>query len=67
VFGYHRLEPALAGQVRAADAPGGELNLFVCRRCGLAQWYAAFPDKIPIAAELGTRLLRGPEPAGPYR
>ena len=45
----------------------GPLNTFVCRRCGFAQWFAFDMEKIPIGDEFGTRLIRGPEDAGPYR
>ena len=44
-----------------------ELNVFVCRRCGFAQWFAYKPDTIVIAEEKGTRLIKGTEPTGPYR
>jgi hypothetical protein len=47
--------------------PFGALNVFVCRRCGFAQWFAFEPGDIPIGEDFGTRLIRGPESGGPYR
>ncbi len=45
----------------------GALNVFVCRACGFAQWFAHEPEKIPIGKEHGTRLLSGRKPEGPFR
>ncbi len=45
----------------------GELHTYICRRCGYVQWFASDPDSIPIGAEHDTRVIKGPEPAGPYR
>jgi hypothetical protein len=44
-----------------------QMNIFFCRRCGFAQWYVIAPDKVPISEDTATRLIKGPEPAGPYR
>jgi hypothetical protein len=48
------------------SAPYGALRVFVCRRCGLTQWYADKPDEIPIGNEHMTRLIKG-DRGGPYR
>ncbi len=48
-------------------APLGVMNIWVCRRCGFVQWFAFEPEKIPIGEEYCTRLIRGPDPGGPYR
>jgi hypothetical protein len=47
--------------------PYGRAMLYICRRCGHFQAAIAKPDAIPIRAELGTRLIEGPKPQGPYR
>jgi hypothetical protein len=45
----------------------GRLALFVCRQCGFSQWFTADPQTIPIKGEYLTRIIKGPEPEGPYR
>jgi C4-type Zn-finger protein len=40
--------------------------MYVCRRCGHYQTAVARPDEIPVD-KYGTRLIKGPEPEGPYR
>src|SRR6185369_592002 len=45
---------------RAPDRPLGVLNVFVCRNCGFAQWFAFKPEEIPIGEEHGTRLISRP-------
>ena len=54
-------------QGRNPKYPHGQLRLYVCRRCGYAQWFADNPAKIPVGEEYSTRILRGPEPEAPYR
>jgi hypothetical protein len=39
----------------------GHLCLYVCRRCGLCQWYARSPETIPISEGHRTRLIKGGE------
>ncbi len=48
------------------DKPIGVLLMYVCRRCGLTQWYANRPDEIPIDEEHRTRLVKG-DRGGPFR
>ena len=55
------------GRGRDPARPSGLLSLFTCRRCGYAQWFAAHPGSIPIGREHRTRLVKGPDPAPPYR
>ncbi len=74
---YHEIVQALPVTVdplqqlrRISVAPYasvGALNIFICRRCGYSEWYAASPDQIPIGENSSNRLIRGTEPAGPYR
>jgi hypothetical protein len=47
--------------------PLGPLSAFVCRRCGFTQWFAAEPARIPVDEKQNVRLIKGPEPQGPYR
>jgi len=47
--------------------PRGYWNTFACRRCGYAQTFINHCDAVPIDDKLGTRLIKGPEPKGPYR
>jgi hypothetical protein len=51
---------------RVPERPLGPLRLFVCRRCGRAEWFAEAPETIPIGEEHGTRLVPR-KPGGPYR
>jgi hypothetical protein len=47
----------------------GQFVLYVCRGCGLAEWYVAQLDEIPVDRE-GVQLIEGePPPAakGPFR
>jgi rubrerythrin len=45
----------------------GAMTAYICRRCGHTQWATASPEIIPIGDEFQTRLLKGPEPEGPFR
>jgi len=62
---------ALSYLVRNRDSTGprtiefGSLKSYSCTGCGYTQWFVADPKR-PIGAP-GTRVLKGPEPAGPYR
>lgn len=49
------------------DYPVGKLMLYVCRKCGHAQWFAATPEKIPIGDDYQTKLIQGRPPQGPFR
>ena len=49
------------------DHPVGKLMLYVCRKCGYAQWFANMPEKIPIGEEYQTKLIQGRPPQGPFR
>ena len=44
---------------RNPDHGHGPLTLYTCQACGLSQWYAASPGKIPIGEEFRTRLIKG--------
>jgi hypothetical protein len=46
--------------------PRGRLRVYVCRRCGLTQWFADRPDEIPVDEDHMTRLIKG-DRGGPYR
>jgi len=37
----------------------GVLKMYVCRRCGYAQYFADNPGAIPIGDEFLTRLIKG--------
>lgn len=37
----------------------GAVRLYACRRCGFAQTFLDAPEKIPVGAKHGTRLVRG--------
>jgi hypothetical protein len=44
----------------------GILEMYICAKCGLTEWYCQNPEQIPIGAEYGTsKLTVGGE--GPYR
>ena len=45
--------------------PRGLFEVFVCRGCGLTEWYAVDPEAIPIGPEYGTELVT--TNAAPYR
>jgi hypothetical protein len=45
----------------------GRLKRYACRRCGYTQSFCDAPQSIPIDDAHETRLIKGPEPAGPYR
>jgi len=36
----------------------GRLRSYTCRSCGFTQWYADTPDKIPLNANMGTKLIK---------
>ena len=61
VFGKDKVENS--PELRSAV---GILEVYVCRRCGLTEWYTQEPESIPIGPEHGTELLDYPE-ATPYR
>lgn len=48
----------------------GQFVIYVCRQCGLTEWYVANVDEIPADAD-GVQLLEGPPRgeggAGPFR
>jgi hypothetical protein len=46
--------------------PRGILELYVCMKCGLCEWYCRDPKAIPIGDEWGTEIVSG-ESKGPYR
>jgi hypothetical protein len=48
------------------DKPVGPMRVFVCRRCGLTQWFTDKPDEIPIGHEHLTRIIKGNR-GDPYR
>lgn len=45
----------------------GPLSVYVCRRCGFAQWFAGDPQTIPVGDYFQTRVIKGPEADGPFR
>ena len=49
----------------AGTSRSGIFTAYVCRACGYSQWFAQNPAAIPVGE--GTRVLKGPEPEGPYR
>ena len=48
-----------------ADAYG-ILDMYVCRKCGLTEWYCRDPESIPIGDEYGTEVV-STEGETPYR
>jgi hypothetical protein len=52
---------------RMVERPLGRLVCHFCRRCGFSQLFTSEPDKVPVDAEFGTTLIKGPAPEGPYR
>ncbi len=60
-------KPLLASAGVDPSRPPGALNIFICRRCGFAQWFAFAPAEIPVGPEFGTRLIHGSVDSGPYR
>ena len=54
-----------AGQSRQAVVVHGALSRYACRSCGFTQTFVASPVDVPIGPDYRTRLLKGPEPAGP--
>ena len=44
----------------------GTLSAFICRRCGCTQFFTVRPDEIPTDGAT-IQMIKGPEPAGPYR
>jgi hypothetical protein len=59
MFGVAGFDPA---------SPRGRLRIYVCRRCGFAQWFADDPQGIPIGNEYLTRIIkRSSGQGGPYR
>jgi hypothetical protein len=46
-------------------SPYGISIRYVCRRCGFAQMFVHAPELLPITND--DRLIKGPEPEGPYR
>ena len=51
----------------SASAPFGILDMYVCRACGLTEWYCRDPQNVPIAPELATEIVNVDPPGGPYR
>jgi hypothetical protein len=53
------------------STPTGVLMVFTCRRCGFSQLFATLPEEIPLRdggpSAHGAMLIKGREPAGPYR
>jgi hypothetical protein len=41
--------------------------IYACRRCGHFETRVAGCDAVPIGEQYETRLIQGPERAGPYR
>jgi len=53
---------------KAPWLPLGQLSVYVCQRCGKAEWFAAGAANIKLGPEYGTRLIVGPPPPqGPMR
>jgi hypothetical protein len=50
-----RVAPKLVGRPQVM----GALAMYVCRKCGFTQWFAADPAAIPIGEEHGTALVPG--------
>ena len=46
--------------------PIGRQMIYFCRRCGFTQWYVENPKAVPIVPGQA-RVIKGPEPSGPYR
>lgn len=44
----------------------GILDMYVCRKCGLTEWYCRDPESIPIGDEYGTEVV-STEGETPYR
>jgi hypothetical protein len=48
------------------DYGHGQLDAFICKKCGFVEWYCNDVDSIPIHAHLGTEDVDY-EPDTPYR
>lgn len=44
----------------------GELEAYICRKCGYLEWYCVAPETIPIGEAHNTELL-DVSSGGPYR
>src|SRR5262245_45323369 len=47
----------LAGRVVVIGRGRGQLELYVCRGCGFAEWYCQDPESIPIGPEFLTDVV----------
>jgi hypothetical protein len=43
---------------RSAAKPFGSLSLYVCGKCGYAQWFADEPAMIPVGPAYGTESIK---------
>ena len=50
-----------------ASAAFGILDMYVCRACGLTEWYCRDPQNIPITPECATELVEVAPSDGPFR
>jgi predicted nucleic-acid-binding Zn-ribbon protein len=55
-------QTGVAGLIKA---PG--FMIYACRRCGYFQPFFKAAADVMIEDKFGTRLIKGPEPEGPYR
>jgi hypothetical protein len=44
----------------------GQLEMYICRTCGLVEWHCVDPEAIPIGSEYMTEVVDH-SPASPYR
>jgi predicted nucleic-acid-binding Zn-ribbon protein len=49
------------------DAPFGQLEAYVCRRCGFTELYVADVERLKLEDLPGATVLTSPDEAGPYR
>ena len=49
------------------DAPFGQFEAYVCRRCGYCELYVADVERLKLEDLPGAVVLGGPDPEGPYR
>ncbi len=66
-LGYANEDASQRIELEQARSPKGVLMAFTCRQCGYTQLFATLPADIPIGEAFRTKLVRGPEPIGPYR
>ena len=49
------------------DAPFGQLEAYICRRCGYTELYVADVEQLKLEDLPGAVILGEPDPEGPYR